>query len=124
MNNKKDGIEKFMAMTGLKLQNDGIMKYRRKLKNIMTYNPEAKIQQFIKESVLEEKKININKLKEAKESIEEITKSFTILEKEIRELDAILKAFDDYKRICSRLTKDDIKRVYKDLFGEPERKRE
>lgn len=122
MNNKKDGIEKFMAMTGLKLQNDGIMKYRRKLKNIMTYNPEAKIQQFIKESVLEEKKININKLKEAKESIEEITKSFTILEKEIRELDAILKAFDDYKRICSRLTKDDIKRVYKDLLANQKEK--
>ena len=49
----------------------------------MTYNPEAKIQQFIKESVLEDKNINLNKLKEAKDSIDEITKSFEILEKEI-----------------------------------------
>ncbi len=115
--NKNSGIVKFMTMTGLKLQSEGITKYQRKLKSIMTYNPEAKIQQFIKESVLEDKNINLNKLKEAKESIDEITKSFEVLEKEINELDAILQAFNDYSRVNSRLIKDDAKRVYKDLLN-------
>lgn len=115
--NKNNGVAKFMTMTGLKLQSEGITKYQRKLKSIMTYNPEAKIQQFIKESVLEDKNINLNKLKEAKEGIDDITASFEILEKEINDLDSILKAFEDYARVCSRLAKDDVKRTYKELLN-------
>ena len=112
--NKNNGVVKFMTMTGLKLQSEGITKYQRKLKSIMTYNPEAKIQQFIKESVLEDKNINLNKLKEAKDSIDEITKSFEILEKVINDLDEILQAFNDYARVNFRLTKDNAKRIYKE----------
>lgn len=115
--NKNNGVVKFMTMTGLKLQSEGITKYQRKLKSIMTYNPEAKIQQFIKESVLEDKNINLNKLKEAKEGIDDITKSFEILENEIKELDAILKLFNDYSRVNSRLAKDDAKKIYKRLLN-------
>lgn len=117
MLNKNNGVVKFMTMTGLKLQSEGITKYQRKLKNIMTYNPEAKIQQFIKESVLEDKNINLNKLKEAKESIDDITKSFEVLEKEINDLDAILQKYNEYSRVSSRLIKDDAKRVYKELIN-------
>lgn len=115
--NKNNGVVKFMTMTGLKLQSEGITKYQRKLKSIMTYNPEAKIQQFIKESVLEDKNINLNKLKEAKDSIDEITKSFEVLEKEINDLDEILQAFNDYARVNSRLAKDDAKRIYKEILN-------
>lgn len=115
--NKNNGVVKFMTMTGLKLQSEGITKYQRKLKSIMTYNPEAKIQQFIKESVLEDKNINLNKLKEAKDSIDEITKSFEVLEKEINDLDEILQAFNDYARVKSRLEKDNAKRIYKEILN-------
>ena len=114
--NKNNGVVKFMTMTGLKLQGEGVTKYQRKLKSIMTYNPEAKIQQFIKESVLEDKNINLNKLKEAKDNIDAITLSFEVLEKEINELNDILSAYGDYSRVCSRLAKDDAKRVYKELL--------
>lgn len=119
--NKNNGVTKFMTMTGLKIHGEQITKYQRKLKSIMTYNPEAKIQQFIKESVLEDKNINLNKLKEAKDSIDDITASFEVLEKEINELEEILQAFTDYSRVCSRLAKDDIKRVYKDLLNAKKR---
>ncbi|MDY5653179.1 MAG: SbcC/MukB-like Walker B domain-containing protein [Erysipelotrichaceae bacterium] len=115
--NKNNGVVKFMTMTGLKLQGEGITKYQRKLKSIMTYNPEAKIQQFIKESVLEDRNINLNKLKEAKEGIDSITVSFEILEKEIKDLDEILIEFEKYSRVCSRLIKDDVKKVYKELLN-------
>ena len=115
--NKNNGVVKFMTMTGLKLQGEGITKYQRKLKSIMTYNPEAKIQQFIKESVLEDRNINLNKLKEAKEGIDSITVSFEILEKEIKDLDELLIEFEKYSRVCSRLIKDDVKKVYKELLN-------
>lgn len=115
--NKNSGVVKFMTMTGLRLSSEGITKYQRKLKNIMTYNPEAKIQQFIKESVLEENPINLNKLKEAKNSIDDITVSFEIIEKEINELDGILQAFNEYARVNSLLIKDDAKRTYKNLLN-------
>lgn len=114
--NKNNGVVKFMTMTGLKLQSEGIIKYQRKLKNIMTYNPEAKIQQFIKESVLEDKKINLKKLKEAKDNIDDLHASFQILEKEINDLDAILGSFNNYARVDFRLKKDDAKRLYKDFL--------
>ncbi|MGM9942150.1 MAG: SbcC/MukB-like Walker B domain-containing protein [Bulleidia sp.] len=113
--NKTNGIVKFMNMTGLKLQQDGISKYQRKLKNIMTYNPEAKIQQFIKDSVLEEKSINLNKLKDAKLSIDDITKTFESIENEIMQLTEILDAFTEYGKLCFRLTKEDAKRLYRDV---------
>ena len=115
--NKNNGTIKFMTMVGLKLSADGIKKYQRKLRSIMTYNPEAKIQQFIKDSVLEDKFININKLKEAKSSIDEITASFDSLEKEINDLDEILQAFNSYAKVKSRLVKDDAKIVYKDILN-------
>ena len=114
--NKSNGIVKFMNMTGLKLQGESITNYQRKLKNIMTYNPEAKIQQFIKESVLEKKDINLNKLKEAKDSIDEITSSFEKIEEEISQLEVILNAFEELRRIDSRIKKDDAKNAYKRLL--------
>ena len=81
MKNKKDGITLFMQMIGLKLPYQEVPKYQRKLRNIMAYNPAAKIQEFIKESVLEEHDVNFDKLKEAKKNIEQI-KSFLSRQKE------------------------------------------
>lgn len=69
MKTKKEGITLFMQMIGLKLPYQEVPKYQRKLRNIMAYNPAAKIQEFIKESVLEEHDINFDKLKEAKRKI-------------------------------------------------------
>lgn len=51
MKTKKEGITLFMQMIGLKLPYQEVPKYQRKLRNIMAYNPAAKIQEFIKESV-------------------------------------------------------------------------
>lgn len=73
MKNKKDGITLFMQMIGLKLPYQEVPKYQRKLRNIMAYNPAAKIQEFIKESVLEEHDVNFDKLKEAKKNGREVT---------------------------------------------------
>ena len=69
---KKEGIVLFMQMTGLKLPYQEVANYQRKLRNIMAYNPAAKIQEFIKESVLEDHPVKFEKLKEAKKKDEHL----------------------------------------------------
>ena len=59
----------------------------------MAYNPAAKIQEFIRESVLEEHDVNFEKLKDAKKNIEQINSRLELIEEEIGDLDAILKDY-------------------------------
>lgn len=115
MKTKKEGITLFMQMIGLKLSYQEVPKYQRKLRNIMAYNPAAKIQEFIKESVLEEHDVNFDKLKEAKKNIEQINDSFEKINKELEELDYILADYDEHKKKALQLKIDDIKIKYKDL---------
>lgn len=115
LKNKKDGITLFMQMTGLKLAWHDVPKYQRKLRNIMAYNPAAKIQEFIKESVLEEHNVNFDKLKDAKQNIEKVNQTLEQIDQELRDLDAILKDFDEHDRRALRLRIDDIKLKYKNV---------
>ena len=58
--NREQGLPKFMQMTGLKLGINQMPTYLRKLRGIMSYDPEAKIDRFIRESVLEEKNVDFS----------------------------------------------------------------
>ena len=115
MKTKKEGITLFMQMVGLKLPYQEVSKYQRKLRNIMAYNPAAKIQEFIKESVLEEHDINFDKLKEAKKNIEQINGSLEQINQELQDLDSILMDYDEHDKKALQLRIDDIKIKYKDL---------
>lgn len=120
---KEPGIQKFMQMTGLKLNVNQVNGYLRKLRGIMSYDPNAKIDRFIRESVLEERNVDFTKLIEAKGNIERLNETFSIIQAEIGELDLILKEYDTYENEKNRLLMDDIKRVYrtvKRLTGEIE----
>lgn len=112
---RKDAMAKFMQMTGLKIPYPEISKFQRKLRNIMTYNPAAKIQEFIKESVLESKDVNFDKLIDAKNNIERINRTLEGIKDEIEVLDKILKDFAEYEKVVSRLAVDDAKIIYKAL---------
>lgn len=115
MKTKKEGITLFMQMIGLKLPYQEVPKYQRKLRNIMAYNPAAKIQEFIKESVLEEHDINFDKLKEAKKNIEQINGSLEQINQELQDLDSILADYDEHDKKAVQMKIDDIKIKYKDL---------
>ena len=115
MKTKKEGIILFMQMIGLKLPYQEVSKYQRKLRNIMAYNPAAKIQEFIKESVLEEHDVNFDKLKEAKKNIEQINSSLEQINQELQDLDSILADYDEHDKKALQLKIDDIKIKYKDL---------
>jgi len=115
MMSRKDAMTKFMQMTGLKIPYPEISKFQRKLRSIMTYNPAAKIQEFIKESVLEAKDVNFDKLIDAKNNIERINRTLEGIKDEVEVLDKILKDFAEYEKVASRLAVDDAKIVYKEL---------
>lgn len=117
LKNKKEGITLFMQMTGLKLPYQEVPKYQRKLRNIMAYNPAAKIQEFIKESVLEEHDVNFDKLKEAKKNIGQINESLERINQELQDLDAILQDYDEHDKKALRLKIDDIKIRYKSIVS-------
>jgi len=110
---KEPGIQKFMQMTGLKLNANQVGGYLRKLRGIMSYDPNAKIDKFIRESVLEERNVDFTKLIEAKGNIERLNETFSMIQAEIGELELILKEYDTYENEKNRLLSDDIKRIYR-----------
>ena len=111
--NREQGLPKFLQMTGLKLNLAQLPTYLRKLRGIMSYDPNARIDRFIRESVLEERNVDFGKLIEAKENIELLNDNFEMIQQEIGELDEILKEYDGYERESNRLLEDDIRIVYK-----------
>lgn len=113
---RRDAMTKFMNMTGLKLASTEIGRFQRKLRNIMTYNPAAKIQQFIKESVLESHDINFDKLRDAKTNIDKINNTLEVIQAEVEALDGILKDFEGHERVKTRLLIDDAKQIYKEIL--------
>lgn len=115
MKTKKEGITLFMQMVGLKLPYQEVPKYQSKLRNIMAYNPAAKIQEFIKESVLEKHDVKFDKLKEAKKNIEQINGSLEQINQELQDLDSILADYDEHDKKALQIRIDDIKIKYRDL---------
>lgn len=116
MMSRRDALTKFMNMTGLKLAYTEISRFQRRLRSIMTYNPSVKIQQFIKESVLEDHDINFDKLRDAKNNIDKINGTLELIKVEVDALEGILKDFAEYDRIKTRLLIDDAKQIYRDIL--------
>lgn len=108
-----EGLAKFMQRTGLRLNEQQLAAFRRKLRSIMSYDPNAKIDQFIRESVLEEKKVDFSKLVETKNNIDSLTKTFEIIDAEITELEKIIGLFDDLTRARNVIFADDVKIAYR-----------
>lgn len=110
---REPGIQKFMQMTYLKLNINQVNAYLRKLRGIMSYDPNAKIDKFIRESVLEERNVDFTKLIEAKGNIERLNDTFSLIQEEIEELEKILSEYDTCENEKNRLLADDIKIVYR-----------
>lgn len=113
--NREQGLPRFMQMTGLKLNLGQMPTYLRKLRGIMSYDPNARIDQFIRESVLEERNVDFKKLVEAKENIEQLNDNFNRIQEEISELDGVLGEYDAWESESNRLLADDIRIVYKSM---------
>lgn len=109
----KEGLSKFMQRTGLRLNEQQLAAFRRKLRSIMSYDPNAKIDQFIRESVLENKRVDFSKLVEAKNNIDRLNANFGVIDAEINQLEGIIKLFEDLQRAQNVILADDIKIAYK-----------
>lgn len=112
-----DGIAKFMQRTGLRLNEQQTVAFRRKLRSIMSYDPDAKIDQFIRESVLEERKVDFSKLVEAKSNIDALNATFDKIDLEIKDLEEILTLFDQLQNAKNIILADDVKIAYKKMLS-------
>lgn len=115
--NREQGLPKFLQMTGMKMSLSQLPAYLRRLRGIMSYDPDARVDRFIRESVLEEKNVDFTKLIEAKANIERLNHTFQMIEGEISELEKILAEYDTWDTEKNRLLADDIKLVYKRKTG-------
>lgn len=109
----KEGLAKFMQRTGLRLNEQQLTTFRHKLRSIMSYEPSAKIDQFIRTKVLEEKKVDFSKLVAAKNNIDKLNANFATIDAEIKELEGIITLFDELTRSKNVILADDVKIEYK-----------
>lgn len=116
MYDNKEGLQLFMQRTGLRFEEDQLVEFRRNLRNIMSYDPGAKIDQFIRESVLEEKKIDFSKLVEVRNNIQNLKNGIQGIDEEIQALDEILHAFEETEKCENTLFMDDVKQNYQKLL--------
>ena len=112
-----EGIAKFMQRTGLRLNEQQTVAFRRKLRSIMSYDPNAKIDQFIRESVLEERKVDFSKLVEAKSNIDTLNATFEKIDAEIKELEEIITLFDQLQNARNIILADDVKIAYRKMIS-------
>lgn len=113
----KEGLSKFMQRTGLRLDEAQLVAFRRKLRSIMSYDPNAKIDQFIRESVLEEKKVDFSKLVEAKNNIDALNANFARIDGEIRDLEGVIALFEELTKAKNVILADDVKIAYEKLLN-------
>lgn len=111
--NREDGLAKFTQMLGLRFTIPKLQDYVRKLRGIMSYDPNSQIDKFIRQSVLEDKKVDFGKLAEAKANIEKLANNFETIDNEIKELNTIIKKYDDWEKEFNRLKTEEIKINYK-----------
>ena len=72
---------------------------------------------------MEEKKVDFSKLVEAKNNIDTLNANFEIIDAEIKELEEILKLFEELKRARNVILADDVKITYKRFFTVQENNR-
>lgn len=104
-----DGTVKFTQRTGLRLSESQLKPFRRKLRSIMSYDPNSKIDQFIRESVLEAKNVDFSKLIEANNNIDSLKMTFGKIDDEIKELETISTLYESLQNIKERIFSDDVK---------------
>lgn len=122
--NREDGLNRFMQMTGLRLRVDKsegstagrkmdmVQRYLRKLRAILSYSPDPRIDRFIRERVLEKNDVDLSILITEQEKIDKLTKALEEIGKEQDELDAVLKLFATAKGARDRRVRAEIRTVY------------
>lgn len=113
LNMSQDGLDMFMQRTGLRLGQEDLRIFRRKLQSIMSYNPEAKIDEFIRENVLEKKPVDLKRLVETKKEIDRLNRSFEQISDEMEMLENILASFDAIEKIENALFINQVKWEYR-----------
>lgn len=108
------GIEQFLIKTGMNMSKQQTQVFLKKIHGILTYNPKSRIEQFIKESVLEPREIRFDSLIQSMEKIEALNNELSQIEHEIRDLEVVTDAYSKYEEAVAVIQKDDIMSAYRD----------
>lgn len=110
----EEGIERFMRKTGMNLTKPQTQAFLKKIHGILTYNPKSRIEQFIRESVLEPREIRFGPLIESMEKIGALNQELTRIGEEIADLETVTEACGRYEGLADKIQKDDILCAYRD----------
>lgn len=110
----EEGIERFMKKTGMNLTKQQTQAFLKKIHGILTYNPKSRIEQFIRESVLEPKEVRFGPLIESMEKIGALNQELSRIGEEVADLESVAEACRRYEALASKVQRDDILRAYRD----------
>lgn len=110
----EEGIERFMRKTGMNLTKQQTQVFLKKIHGILTYNPKSRIEQFIRESVLEPREVRFGPLIESMEKIGALNQELSRIGEEITDLETVAAACGRYEELAARIQRDDILRAYRD----------
>ena len=113
----EEGLEAFMQMTGLNMTKLQVQTFLKKIRGILTYNPKSRIEQFIKESVLEPREIRFDPLVQSMERIDRLNMELSQIEREIGDLEAVTDASAAFEKSEAIVRRDDIMNAYKDYHN-------
>lgn len=113
----EEGLEAFMQMTGLNMTKLQVQTFLKKIRGILTYNPKSRIEQFIKESVLEPREIRFDPLVQSMERIDRLNGELSQIEREIGDLEAVTDASAAFEKSEAIVRRDDIMNAYKDYHN-------
>lgn len=110
----EEGIERFMKKTGMNLTKQQTQVFLKKIHGILTYNPKSRIEQFIRESVLEPREVRFGPLIESMEKIGVLNQELSRIGEEIADLETVAAACRRHEDLAARVQRDDILRAYRD----------
>lgn len=110
----EEGIECFMKKIGMNLTKQQTQVFLKKIHGILTYNPKSRIEQFIRESVLEPREVRFGPLIESMEKIGVLNQELSRIGEEIADLETVAAACGRYEDLAARVQRDDILRAYRD----------
>lgn len=113
---KNDAYPAFFSKMGLRLGDIQISDFRRKIRNMSAYRPNLNIEAFIKDSVLKEKNVEFDRLREKQTAIDGLTQQLQTLQERIGKIENILKLFERYDDLEKRLIINDSMIVYREVI--------
>ncbi len=112
----RQGLERFLQFTGMRMSLEkDLPEYRNRLRALMSYTGTPNVGAFIRNSVLPERTINIDRLINEKKGIDSTMDQLKAVDSEIANLDMILKTQREWEKADNQLFRDSVFGICRDI---------